>query len=112
MSAAFPGHERADSSAVRNPTIPQMEHATQSKSDRRSIAGDKATAVATTQANATDDELSGTSGASLGSRQESRAEAKEVNKRSLDYVIRSGCAGGLAGCAVSAIDTFDEEDMS
>ena len=108
MSAAFPGHERADS-AVRNPTIPQMEHATQSKSDRRPLTGDtKGTAVATAQANATDDEPSGTSGASLGSRQDTRAEAKEVNKRSLDYVLRSGCAGGLAGCAVSGIDALTE----
>lgn len=27
---------------------------------------------------------------------------KAVKKRSLDYVLRSGLAGGLAGCAVSA----------
>lgn len=26
---------------------------------------------------------------------------KELDKRSLDYIIRSGLAGGLAGCAVS-----------
>lgn len=26
---------------------------------------------------------------------------KDVDKRSLDYVLRSGLAGGLAGCAVS-----------
>lgn len=26
--------------------------------------------------------------------------AKEVDKRSLDYLLRSGLAGGLAGCAV------------
>lgn len=103
MSAAFPGHERADSSAIRNPTISHMEHATQSKSDRRPLTGDKGTAVATAQENATDDESSGTSGASLGSRQDTRAEIKEVNKRSLDYVLRSGCAGGLAGCAAKTV---------
>ena len=28
-------------------------------------------------------------------------QLKQVNKRSLDYVARSGLAGGLAGCAVS-----------
>lgn len=27
---------------------------------------------------------------------------KPVQKRSVDYVLRSGLAGGLAGCAVSA----------
>ena len=27
-------------------------------------------------------------------------DSKEVDKRSLDYVLRSGLAGGLAGCAV------------
>lgn len=106
MSAAFPGHERADSSAIHNPTIPQMEHATQSKPDRRPFTGDKGTTVATAQANTIDDESSGTSGASLGSRQDTRAEAKEVNKQSLDYVLRSGYAGGLAGCAVSATDAL------
>ena len=26
---------------------------------------------------------------------------KKLNKQSLDYVLRSGLAGGLAGCAVS-----------
>ena len=29
-------------------------------------------------------------------------ETKELDKRSLDYVLRSGLAGGLAGCAVSS----------
>jgi hypothetical protein len=29
------------------------------------------------------------------------ASAKPVDKRSLDYVLRSGLAGGVAGCAVS-----------
>lgn len=28
-------------------------------------------------------------------------KSKHVDKQSLDYVIRSGVAGGLAGCAVS-----------
>lgn len=78
-----------------------MDQTTQTQS--RPIAGDKskANAVVTAQANATDDGISGTSGTSLGSRQDVRPEPREVNKRSLDYVLRSGCAGGLAGCAVS-----------
>ena len=85
-----------------------MEHATQSKQDRRPLTGDKGTAVTTVQANATDEVSSETSGASIGSKQDTRAEAKEVNKRSLDYVLRSGYAGGLAGCAVSAIHALAE----
>lgn len=28
------------------------------------------------------------------------SERKQLDKRSLDYVLRSGLAGGLAGCAV------------
>src|ERR1700761_2470397 len=27
-------------------------------------------------------------------------ESKQLDKRSLDYILRSGLAGGLAGCAV------------
>lgn len=99
MSAAFPAHERA------NPTISQMEHATQSKPNRGPLAGDtRSAAVTTAQANVSDDESSGTPWMSLGSKQDTSVQAKEVNKRSLDYVLRSGCAGGLAGCAVSVID--------
>lgn len=30
-------------------------------------------------------------------------ERKQVDKRSLDYILRSGLAGGLAGCAVSSV---------
>ena len=33
--------------------------------------------------------------------QESTGVQKPVDKQSLDYVLRSGLAGGLAGCAVS-----------
>jgi hypothetical protein len=29
--------------------------------------------------------------------------AKQIDKQSLDYVLRSGLAGGLAGCAVSTL---------
>lgn len=28
-------------------------------------------------------------------------QAKAIDKRSLDYIVRSGIAGGFAGCAVS-----------
>lgn len=30
-------------------------------------------------------------------------EPKRLDKQSLDYILRSGLAGGLAGCAVSAV---------
>jgi len=33
------------------------------------------------------------------------SERKRVDKRSLDYILRSGLAGGLAGCAVSGTAT-------
>ena len=32
-----------------------------------------------------------------------KAEKKVLDKRSLDYIVRSGVAGGLAGCAVSML---------
>lgn len=44
-------------------------------------------------------------GASAGVEEHKGAGAnKKVETRSLDYVLRSGLAGGLAGCAVSATD--------
>lgn len=104
MSAALPDHERPDSSVVRK-SIPQsdsqMEGATQSKSDRGSIAGGaKGNTMAAAQASGTDD------GTSVRSRQDTRTEGKPVNKQSLDYMLRSGCAGGLAGCTVSVIPFY------
>jgi solute carrier family 25 (mitochondrial carrier protein), member 16 len=35
-------------------------------------------------------------------------DVKAVDKRSLDYVLRSGLAGGLAGCAVGSICFYFE----
>jgi hypothetical protein len=35
---------------------------------------------------------------------------KELDKRSLDYVLRSGLAGGLAGCAVRRTEGTSHED--
>lgn len=101
MPATFPDHERGGSSVMISQPGGQMDQATQTHP--RPIAGDKSkpNAVTTAQTNATDDGTSRTSGTSLGSRQDTRPEPKEVNKRSLEYVLRSGCAGGLAGCSVS-----------
>jgi solute carrier family 25 protein 16 len=39
--------------------------------------------------------------ASLAVSGASRAEGRHIDKTSLDYIARSGVAGGLAGCAVS-----------
>lgn len=38
-----------------------------------------------------------------------RMPGKEVKKRSLDYVLRSGLAGGLAGCAVRDIPNLPDK---
>lgn len=35
----------------------------------------------------------------------SRSETKRIDKKSMDYLIRSGVAGGVAGCAVSITTT-------
>lgn len=39
-------------------------------------------------------------------RKDASGGIKPVDKRSLDYVLRSGLAGGLAGCAVSTSPTL------
>jgi len=39
--------------------------------------------------------------ASLAISEATKDDSKRVNKKSLDYIVRSGVAGGLAGCAVS-----------
>lgn len=36
---------------------------------------------------------------------------RKPDKHSMDYMIRSGVAGGLAGCAVSCITGSMQEDM-
>jgi hypothetical protein len=32
---------------------------------------------------------------------------KRLDRRSLEYMLKSGLAGGLAGCAVRTLDTFN-----
>lgn len=54
-----------------------------------------AAAVASTKAATIDDETIG------AVRKNGSGGIKQVDKRSLDYILRSGLAGGLAGCAVS-----------
>ena len=35
---------------------------------------------------------------------------KELDKRSLDYIVRTGVAGGLAGCAVRPTTAIDQRE--
>lgn len=73
-----------------------MEESTQSTTPRSAVADDtRATAQVTSRTAATDSEPA------PQVKRDARGDAKQVNKRSVDYVLRSGLAGGLAGCAVS-----------
>ncbi|KKK19154.1 hypothetical protein ARAM_001390 [Aspergillus rambellii] len=62
---------------------------TQSVNSGPVVAGSYATAVDDT--------------ASPRSKQSSRSTGQEKSKRSVDYVLRSGLAGGLAGCAAKTV---------
>lgn len=113
MSTAFPDHGRsAPPSISLSATVPlstssysvpasresqsdrEMEEAVRSRTSRRSAVADT-TGVETTRAASTDDE-------SLGPvRKDGSGGVKQLDKQSLDYVLRSGLAGGMAGCAVS-----------
>ncbi|KAL4761064.1 coenzyme A transporter [Aspergillus foveolatus] len=111
MSAAATGHAQDDSTSfIPNPTSPniigdsqprnqsdlqQMESASHAQrptshniSSGAVVAGPHAT---------TADDPSHRPG------QSSRNGGQEKNKRSLDYVLRSGLAGGLAGCAAKTV---------
>lgn len=100
MSATFPDHERSGSSVVHN-SIPQSGGQMEQVTQARPFVGDnaKSPAVATGPARPTGSGTSETPGSSLGTKQETRSEPMKT--RSLDYILRSGCAGGLAGCTVS-----------
>lgn len=71
-----------------------MEKAVQVGPSHESNLG-AATAVASMKAATTDDEAIG------AARKDGSGAIKQVDKRSLDYILRSGLAGGMAGCAVS-----------
>lgn len=71
-----------------------MEKAVQVGHSHESKLGATA-AVASTKAATTDDE------AIRAARKDASGSVKQVDKRSLDYILRSGLAGGMAGCAVS-----------
>ena len=113
MSAVISDHAQPDSSATgsdpsqfrpTSPSVnnsqsfsPQMEQVAQSRPARGSTPGDATDrlAVGTAQTTAVDD------ASTPRPSQKSRGATQEVNKRSVDYLLRSGVAGGLAGCAVS-----------
>ncbi|RMJ21045.1 Mitochondrial carrier protein [Aspergillus sp. HF37] len=108
MSAALPDHGRPDPSfvqgSVQTARAPQsagsrMEESTQSTTPRSAVADDtRATAQVTSRtAAATDSEPA------PQVKRDARGDAKQVNKRSVDYVLRSGLAGGLAGCAAKTV---------
>lgn len=104
MPVALPDHGRPDPSVVSGPLQPvrspqsgsRMEESTQSTTLRSSVADTtRNTAQATSQAAAID------SGPAPQVKKDAPGGPKQLNKRSADYVLRSGLAGGLAGCAVS-----------
>ncbi|KAE8363382.1 mitochondrial carrier domain-containing protein [Aspergillus caelatus] len=112
MSAVAPEHVH-DSSPIspRNPqpyrvisdAVPhshlQMEQVADSRPARGPTTGDisRNTAVATTQTTAVDD------ASSPGYKNNGLGGPQQMNKRSLDYVLRSGLAGGVAGCAAKTV---------
>ncbi|KAB8208739.1 mitochondrial carrier domain-containing protein [Aspergillus parasiticus] len=108
MSAVAPEHVH-DSSPIspRNPqsyrvitdavphSHPQMEQVADSRPARGDVS--RNAAVATTQTTAVDD------ASSPGYKKNGHEGPQQMNKRSLDYVLRSGLAGGVAGCAAKTM---------
>ncbi|KAF9892453.1 hypothetical protein FE257_001562 [Aspergillus nanangensis] len=76
-----------------------MEQAAQTRPSRGTTPGDVShhPTMATAQVTAVD------SGPSAQHKPSDRGGAAQVNKRSVDYVLRSGLAGGLAGCAAKTL---------
>ncbi|GKZ39946.1 hypothetical protein AbraIFM66950_001688, partial [Aspergillus brasiliensis] len=115
MSAVISDHAQPDSPAAGSdpsqfrptpPSLnnsqtssPQMEQVAQSRPTRGSTPGDATDrlAVGTAQTTAVDD------ASTPRPSQKSRGATQEVNKRSMDYLLRSGVAGGLAGCAAKTV---------
>ncbi|KAJ9206743.1 hypothetical protein DTO164E3_984 [Paecilomyces variotii] len=115
MSTTFPDHAPHSSSTVSRsspttlstsssdsigPDRPsdyrKMEKAVQVGPSHESNLG-AATAVASMKAATTDDEAIG------AARKDGSGAIKQVDKRSLDYILRSGLAGGMAGCAAKTV---------
>ncbi|OJJ65197.1 hypothetical protein ASPSYDRAFT_39986 [Aspergillus sydowii CBS 593.65] len=111
MSAAATDHAQANSPAVSTRSSPshviaepqtrnqsafqQMESASHTQRPASHNIGSGAV-VAGPHATTADDGLN-------RSTQSSRSGGKETNKRNADYIMRSGLAGGLAGCAAKTV---------
>lgn len=92
MSTGFPDHAQSNFGSVSQSSpqsIPQMSGIALPRSSPGPIAGGAGGQIA--------------HGASV-EEQKNGGATKKVKTRSVDYVLRSGLAGGLAGCAVSAWD--------
>ncbi|KAL4797864.1 mitochondrial carrier domain-containing protein [Aspergillus venezuelensis] len=114
MSAAPTGHAQADSSsAASRPSSPstitnsqqsrshsasqQMESASASHVPRPALHNGGSGAVVAGPHATTADEISHQQS------QSNHSDGKEKNKRSFDYLLRSGFAGGVAGCAAKTV---------
>ncbi|KAL4954984.1 mitochondrial carrier domain-containing protein [Aspergillus filifer] len=113
MSAAATGHAQADSSAPSRPSSSttitesqqsrshfaskQMESASASHVQRPALHNGGSGAVVAGPHATTADETSHQQS------QSNRSGGKEKSKRSFDYLLRSGFAGGVAGCAAKTV---------
>ncbi|KAL2864476.1 coenzyme A transporter [Aspergillus lucknowensis] len=112
MSATATGHAHADSSSIphssssfqgvadsqspRQSAFWQMERAAQAqRSTSHNVSG--GAVVTGSHATTHDGALS------PRSKHDNRGTAQETSKRSVEYVLRSGLAGGLAGCAAKTV---------
>ncbi|KAL5336399.1 mitochondrial carrier domain-containing protein [Aspergillus crustosus] len=108
MSAAATGHAQADSASATSrsmpytiadspsrpqPVLQQMESASHAP---RPTSHNVSSGALVTGPHATTDDTQRTT-------HTSRSGGQEKSKRSLDYVLRSGLAGGLAGCAAKTV---------
>lgn len=92
MSAAIPDHAQSES-RVFSPSSPQYNIPMSGIAHPRSSPGPIAGGAGGQIAHAGVEE------------HKNGGANKKVKTRSLDYVFRSGLAGGLAGCAVSTADS-------
>ncbi|KAL4931937.1 coenzyme A transporter [Aspergillus undulatus] len=113
MSTAATGHAQADSPSIssRSPSpntiadsqprshsaFQQMETASASPGQRPTLHNPNSGAVVTGPHTTSADETS------HRQRQTSHSGGQEKNKRSVDYLLRSGFAGGVAGCAAKTV---------
>ncbi|KAL4807561.1 mitochondrial carrier domain-containing protein [Aspergillus unguis] len=106
MSAAVTGHAQADSTSAsshpiadsqsRSPSaFQQMEPASHARPASHNVSG---AMVAGPHATSADD-----ASHRQAQSQSSRSAGQDRKKRSIDYIVRSGLAGGFAGCAAKTV---------